>query len=91
MTPIEEEIMIDSLRRDRCPKCKALGLRGGPRGGESQNVFCDACKSGYNIALPRMIFHLDLIEWSPPPTKKEATRLRVALQALEEWRGRFIH
>ena len=70
MTPEEE--MVHHLQRDRCPKCKTLGLRGGPRGGEGQNIFCDACKTGYNIALPRMIFFAEVIDWSPEPDQDQA-------------------
>jgi len=57
---------IERLRKDQCPNCGTLGLRGGPRGGEGQNIFCDACKSGFNVALPRAIVFADIIPWSPP-------------------------
>jgi hypothetical protein len=36
-------------------------MRGGPRGGAGQNIFCDHCGSGFNVALPRNIVFVQRI------------------------------
>jgi hypothetical protein len=52
---ITDPAVLNALRTDTCPDCRSLGLRAGPRGGAGQNIFCDACGSGFNIAYPRFI------------------------------------
>jgi hypothetical protein len=57
----ERDRIIYALQRDLCPDCGHLGMRGGPRGGAGQNIFCEACGSGFNVALPRNIMFVQRI------------------------------
>jgi hypothetical protein len=57
----ERNRVINALQRDQCPDCSRPGLRGGPRGGAGQNLFCDGCGSGFNIALPRHVMFVQRI------------------------------
>jgi hypothetical protein len=50
-----EDRLLKALQQDTCPDCGADGLLPGPRGGAGQNLFCDACGSAFNVALPRYI------------------------------------
>lgn len=49
------EKQMHDLRDDVCPDCGHHGLRPGPRGGAGQNIFCDQCHAGFNVAYPRYI------------------------------------
>jgi ssDNA-binding Zn-finger/Zn-ribbon topoisomerase 1 len=40
-----------SLSRGICPDCGSSMLRGGPKGGCSQNVLCETCRAEFNAGI----------------------------------------
>jgi hypothetical protein len=57
----ERDRIIYALQRDQCPDCDHFGMRGGPRGGAGQNIFCNHCGAGFNVALPRNVMFVQRI------------------------------
>jgi hypothetical protein len=53
------------LMKNICPNCGHKGLRGGPRGGLSQNVLCPNCKYEFLAALVPT-----WCEWMGPASKE---------------------
>ena len=49
------EDQIAMLRRDLCADCGMQALKPGPRGGAGQNLLCERCGAGFNVAFPRYV------------------------------------
>ncbi|WFU46088.1 hypothetical protein QA640_45870 (plasmid) [Bradyrhizobium sp. CB82] len=50
----EAEMLINSLRMDRCPDCQHH-LQSGARGGAAQILTCTHCGASFSVAPPRYI------------------------------------
>lgn len=46
---ITEGRMLGAARARKCPACGAPDLLPGPRGGASQNFYCQHCREGWNL------------------------------------------
>jgi hypothetical protein len=51
MVDIEDQKTLSRLQSGQCPDC-AGKLRGGPRGGSSQNAMCESCHEEFNLMWP---------------------------------------
>jgi hypothetical protein len=58
----DPERIVNALRLDKCPDCYSFPMTPGPRGSMSQNLYCDACGSSWNVAPPRFVTLAQRIE-----------------------------
>lgn len=54
------------LYSGQCPHCRGLRLVAGPRGGASQNFYCEDCGAGFNRIAPEFIDKFGLRDKVPP-------------------------